>query len=496
MTKFDHELRKKVSVGLGALGILLGILTAVPAAAGPREMIRAAPAGQPVTAPDGVSGAELVTFDAAVAPALLKLADGEALAVASWPVGPGERRDVELVRFDVYAPDARIVALEGTRLVELPRSRLAFFQGRVPDDPETRVLVSVDPDTGAFEGFAVSPERLLELRPWQGKSGQAGQHLVAPSEAFQPAGEEAMQWSCGRDELAAEAGWLPPPTATADGATVPAAITSLHTASIAVDTDNEFMSRKFSNNTTNATNYLAALIASMSVMYERDLLVRLVQGFTFLRVSTTADPYVQPCGAGVTDCSNTGAASVAQLNEVTNYWAGGCAGTCNGVSRAMVMMLSGKQSSTNSASGIAWIGGLCSTGTGYSVSQIFRSPASSAAADSKLVGHELGHNFGSDHTHCYSPPVDTCFAGEAGRGCYGGATSCPAPATYNGVPNVRGTVMSYCHLMGGCGSSEVFHPTTVALLAPIIQSRVGQCILPLNALFSDGFESGTTSSWQ
>ncbi|HTG34648.1 MAG TPA: hypothetical protein VLB76_17145 [Thermoanaerobaculia bacterium] len=64
------------------------------------------------------------------------------------------------------------------------------------------------------------------------------------------------------------------------------------------------------------------------------------------------------------------------------------------------------------------------------------------------------HNVGSPHTHCYAPPTDTCYNGEA---CYTGSTSCPAPVTINGVTNVKGTVMSYCHLTG-CGSTAVFHP--------------------------------------
>jgi len=77
---------------------------------------------------------------------------------------------------------------------------------------------------------------------------------------------------------------------------------------------------------------------------------------------------------------------------------------------------------------------------------------------------------------------------------------CPAPATYNGVTNVTGTLMSYCHLsgLGGCGSTAVFHPTSVNLLAPIIQARVNQCIFPIgppNAVFSSSFETGLVPPW-
>ena len=165
-----------------------------------------------------------------------------------------------------------------------------------------------------------------------------------------------------------------------------------------------------------------------------------------------------------------------------------------GVSRAAAMMLSGKQSSDFSASGIAWLDSLCSGTHGYSFSQVFKFAQDTSVNDAPLVGHEIGHNFGSPHTHCYTPPIDTCYNGEA---CYTGSRSCPAPVTINGVTNVTGTVMSYCHLTG-CGSTAVFHPRTVALIAPKIQARVGQCIFqlgPVNGVFNDDFETGTTASW-
>ncbi|HEY9419798.1 MAG TPA: M12 family metallo-peptidase, partial [Thermoanaerobaculia bacterium] len=429
----------------------------------------------------------IVNLDPMVARTLLDLDEGASLPVADWPVAPGVRQEVELARFDVYAPDARIVKMEGGREVELPRSRLVFFQGRSLDDAGTRLVVTVDPETRLLQGMSLTGEGTQELRPWSKTA--AGGYLVAPPQAplQEKSGEPA--WACGQQQDPVTGGSLEALLAPAKLVQAEEkAITSLHRATIAVDTDNELMNLKFANNTTAATNYIANLIARMNIMYERDFLVRLVQGHTVLRTSGTADPYNQ---------SGTGAADSAKLNELSNYWAGGCGGTCTGISRALVMMLSGKQSSNNSASGIAWLTSLCSTSTGYSFTQVFKFAQDTSANDAYIVGHELGHNFGSPHTHCYSPAVDTCFNGEA---CYTGGTSCPAPTTMNGVTNVTGTVMSYCHL-SSCGAKEVFHPRTVALVAPIIQARVGQCIIPLgtgttNAVFSDGFETGTRSSWQ
>src|SRR5690606_21691813 len=110
----------------------------------------------------------------------------------------------------------------------------------------------------------------------------------------------------------------------------------LHEAVVAVDTDNEFMSRKFSNNTSNATNYLDQLFAGMNVFYEGDLDVRLVRGDTFLRVAP--DSYTQT----TTD---------AQLNEVGAFWKDNLAA----INRAFVVFLSGKSPNEFSSSGIAWL---------------------------------------------------------------------------------------------------------------------------------------------
>jgi hypothetical protein len=469
--------RETVSGFRGRLLLASALLLAwtVPAvlAAEREPVVRAAEAGEWVSTP--VGAAEALRLEPGVAAALLDLAPERAIAMDGWPVAAGERHRVELARFEVYAPDARILEVRGDRLVELPRSRLSFFHGRSVDDPETRLMVTVDPDSRSLTALAATSGRLSELRP---RGGEAGGHLVASAEAFLP--EEAeTSWGCAQETTELERLWLPSSNLQP---AIGAAITSLHTATIAVDTDNELLSLKFSNDTDAATTYIASLIAAMNVIYERDLNVRLLQGTTFLRVGSGP---VHGAPRGERD-----GRTAAQLNEFRNYWSA----NYGHIGRALAMMLSGKSPQSNWASGIAWVDVLCSGTYGYSFTQVFK--IDYLAGDGSVVGHELGHNFGSPHTHCYSPPIDNCYNGEAG--CYSGGTSCPAPKTYNGVTNVTGTVMSYCHLTG-CGSTEVFHPTVVSTLQPKIQNRVAQCVFPLgpaNAIFSDGFESGTKGAWQ
>jgi hypothetical protein len=457
--------------------------------------------------------AEVVRLEASFAAGLLRVGMEEKVVVSDWPVSPGERTDVLLTRRDVYAPGAEIWVASPAGLRRTSRSALVFFWGEAAGDADVRVMVSVDPATRELNGFSVTATGTHDLQPVP-KSWHAGaRYVVGPRDLFLDArgAAAAGAWKCGEEDLPAPLGFLDAAVRPVrDEALAPewtkAGISALHTATLAVDTDNELMHLKFANNATSATNYIASLIAAMNVMYERDLLVRLVQGFTILRPSPggnptdyTTDPYSQSCiSSGSPSC----AANVAQLDEISTYWAGGCGGACGAVSRALTMMLSGKQTSNNSASGIAWRNTLCSTGTGYSFSQVFKFSGSTGAHDSRLVGHELGHNFGSRHTHCYSPPLDNCYNLEGG--CYSGGTSCPAAATYNGVANVRGTVMSYCHVLGGCSASEVFHPVTVDLLDDIILSHASggnACIVPFappgptvtSAAPASGLTTGGTS---
>src|SRR5204862_3769286 len=103
----------------------------------------------------------------------------------------------------------------------------------------------------------------------------------------------AKDWKCGQEQLPGNLDFLSPAPAHSSEKGLgsifeSAGITSLHSATIAVETDTQIMTNKFSNSTTTASNYIASLFAQMNVIYERDLLVRLLQGTTFLR---TSDPY-------------------------------------------------------------------------------------------------------------------------------------------------------------------------------------------------------------
>ena len=246
---------------------------------------------------------------------------------------------------------------------------------------------------------------------------------------------------------------------------------------VAIDTDTEWLSKKFSDDTSDALQWISDLFLAMNVFYERDVETQLLIGDTTLR--TGSDPY------------SVASNRLAQLNEFGEYWMD----NMGHIDRQFAAMFSGRSISSGSFSGIAWINQYCEYGRwvnggndvagSYSYNAIGSNR--SAGNTALYVGHEIAHNMGSRHTHCYSPPVDQCYNAEGG--CYSGTPSCPAGG--------RGTIMSYCHVGGangaGCGTSDSeFHPTVQELLESRLSSELVQgCILPYTLssdLFSDGFE--------
>ena len=248
----------------------------------------------------------------------------------------------------------------------------------------------------------------------------------------------------------------------------------LFEAAIAVDTDNEFLWNKFANNENDALEWIENLFVRLNVIFERDLRLRVLLGTTFLRKdnSPSGNPDFNADPEGFND----------DLYQFGDYWGD----NQQGVNRVFAALFSGKDISRNSFSGTAWINGYCSNRYGYSYNRIGSNLSASFVAGG--VGHEIGHNLGSRHTHCEklanngSDYVDTCYAKE--DGCFSGSPTCPAGGA--------GTIMSYCHQTPeGCDNSDVFHPLIIGKLDNRIISNTPDCISELDdtsLILMDGFE--------
>lgn len=426
---------------------------------------------------------------------------GDAIVVPGFVFGADKALvdDIYLQRIEVYAPGARILEpLADGSFRELPRSDRMFF---ITDKAKTatRMALSFDREGREFEGAVFNADGTHSFR---------GRVVGKRLEVLHSLREEDIptEFSCGASEAHSTAHLsdtlqdlalsgvrerLAKSTikATAKGAT--------HTAVVAFDTDNEFMSAKFADNTTNAANYVAALITNMNVFYNRDLGVQLLQGDTILRRSSAGGSCTAPCSViNGSDPYSTTTSTPTQLNEVGSTWLNTPA--LNAIDRAFVMFLSGQSPSANSASGIAWV--LNGSTTNYctskgfdqgggqivghfSATQVFKFNGSTAASDTGILGHELGHNFGARHTHCTalngsnptsdvtSNTIDACFNAESG--CYSGTVSCPTDNSISG----RGSIMSYCNFGPSSGANcgqvlNEFHPTHESFLATRITTNI------------------------
>ena len=399
---------------------------------------------------EGVARVQKLVLDRA---ALAVLRAQERAVVRDFPLGGARAADLVLARFEPFAPGARAEIMEpgGARALTLPDQ--VYFRGTVAGEDDSHVLLIAA--RARVHGFVVSRGEVFPFGP----DGQGGHRSYALRDAdptrYPPPGD-----FCAND-LAPEAVRIPP-AARALAAPPPAASTSgtLKLADVAIDTDQELRA-KFASDSA-ALGYLAALAAAATSIYERDLAVRL--RFSYLRLWGAAPP--DPWTA--TDPSGT-------LGELRTYW-NNPANNMDTIAgpRTVVHFVSGK----SVQGGIAYLDVLCDSSYGYGVSQVYGSfdlSQPSQIWDALVVTHELGHNFGTPHTHCYSPPLDRCFSGEVG--CYTG----PVVAS-------RGTIMSYCHLLAG-GLSNID-----LMFGDVVRARIGQSVGAASCLATVAASTTTTTS--
>jgi len=365
----------------------------------------------------------------------------------------------------LFAEGMRIrVLANGSESGQKPARRQYYLASNTT----TSIGLAVDVESGEVTGFALRGASRMQL----------GGNLLSSLE-FSPVQDlpEGVN-SCGTDgfDLSVGTPSMPSGVSALSMSAALAGEAISYQAVVAVDTDSEWLAG-FGDDTFAAMDWITDLFLAMNVFYERDVETRLLIGDVILR--SGSDPYSVPSDR------------FGQLNEFGEYWKD----NMGHVERQFAAMLSGRNISAYSFSGIAWLDQYCAYGRTWGSSTYgsfsfnaigtSRSPGNTAL----YVGHEIGHNMGSPHTHCYDPPVDSCYNGDAGSGCFAGSPVCPAGG--------KGTIMSYCHVGGfsgaGCGTSNSeFHPIVQALLEDRLASEVARgCIAPYaenDLIFRGGFE--------
>jgi hypothetical protein len=374
------------------------------------------------------------------------LAPGAKLQIRNVVLEDGTELTLDLTRFEPFTADAKLVIHGASGDTTSRLTSDPYFVGQVAGDPQSlaffaggtrpRGMISTG---GRLTVFA--PDTDVYLGP-----AQAPRLHTLPAELEVP---EAMRsWKCGTESLSE-----PPMTARIRQAFArPRPLSNtVYYASVAIETDYEFYSHFGSVSA--ATQYVSDLFAAATAIYQRD--VKVILQVNYLSLWTTA---ADPWSAG----DSSGA-----LNEFISYWQT----NRTAVPRSTAHMLSMR----GLGGGIAYLSQICG-GLGYGVSGSMNGSFSTTNPglywDILVVTHEIGHNFSSPHTHCYVPPVDMCYASESG--CYSGPTS---------VPPELGTIMSYCHLIGGYAAIKLYlgvpGETSQAVLTKIrtyVENSVASCL--------------------
>lgn len=220
------------------------------------------------------------------------------------------------------------------------------------------------------------------------------------------------------------------------------------------EVNNTMYSRFSSLNAT--TNFVTSLFNVCQAIYEADGMNIEISG---IKVWTTADPYDD-------DASHSAVTSFADVLQ-------------NNFTGDVAHLLSTKANN----GGAAYLDVLCAGYQfpgkgpyGYSGVYPYHSSLPTYSWSVNVVTHELGHNFGSNHTHyCgweLSPGVygaiDSCFMVESVSGvCYSGS---PVPR--------EGTIMSYCHMWGSVNLNLGF--------GPLPGARMRECIRNAECLTGSG----------
>ena len=339
------------------------------------------------------------------------------LMIHNLALADGERVNLALSRSEPFATDA-VFYKDGVAQGSLVSERL-YFQGTSLSDGHAQVSLSIGSD-GTLRGVLVDGRghwRLLSQR------GRIVATLVSDEPA--PGSRDHDHFQCGLNsdirQRSREAQRLfdleHPPTRQ-----IPRGNDARYRVRVAYDTTNRFVSLFASGQ--QAIDYLGDLTNYISLMYVRELNTEIVVSSTVLR--------------GADEPWDLGGDLLAQLG---NYW--NDPNNTVDQTRTLAHLVDAGPSQ-----GVAWVGALCGDGFDYGVSQglgtEFDPDADPQGWSFTVVAHELGHNFNSDHTHCYAPVIDECYNGEQAQGCWGGAESLPGPAE-----QAPGTIMSYCHLLPG-----------------------------------------------
>jgi hypothetical protein len=352
------------------------------------------------------------------------------------PIG---KLDLELDRIEPFLSGAQLVLGTAEGDVPMEDPGVVILSGIVAGDADSLAYIALSPY--GTNGFIRKQGKLFSVStgPYaQDKDLAAALRTSVMEDLIDPnAGPPS---ACGYNAGDARLEPFGPPVVEYKqaGTQRGAGVETCRIASVAIETDWEYNERLFQGDSSAAAAYMISLMGALSEIYERDINTRLA--ISFLRIwDSDVDPY-SPDGGDA-------------LDQVRNYWNS----NMTNVDRTITHYFTGRQNLPYG--GVAYVGVLCFNNFGYGVSAyldgFFPYPLidfSHHNWDVIVSAHEIGHNFGTGHTHSsYEPTIDDCGNGD-----------CTNP--------FGGTIMSYCHICpGGLSNVQVrFHPRVIDHLLTVL----------------------------
>lgn len=406
----------------------------------------------PIVARANSSGpGQQAQLDVDLLSALQGLAPGHSAVLHGFPLPEWGAVTLEVQRQALpFADDAKL-AIDGQLVDGTPADwvgDLSLWTGRVLELPESRVFLALSStSTRGFLELPGAAERYVHIGG--DGSGSPGSLRVVRSVGLAALGADEPSFFCAE----------PPPIEGLAGVGMPP-IGALPVdpgqfdvaeCRLAIETDFQLY-QKF-NSAPALIDYVTQLVAAVSSQYLED--VQTVLSIAYLGVYTNAgDPWTS---------QDSGGNASALLNEFVAAWAPNHWPAAANLAHFI--------SGANLGGGVAYVNTLCNQSFGFGVSgnisgnidwNGWSGVPSHLTWDFVVVAHELGHNFGSNHTHSYCPPLDRCSTN-----CTG-STSC-----------TQGTIMSYCHTCGGMDNIDLeFHPVTANIMRQAVNSScLGQSAL-------------------
>ena len=432
-----------------------------------------------LSAPLAAGPLTLRSFDAAsarpaeVAREARASAPGTLFRITGLPGAAGEALTLDLETATLFAPDFHLY-VDGRDRGNEAVSRLTLLRGTVEEWPRSSVALTLNSETGAWSGTVVAGDRLYEVSV---PAGAKAQGPIARSAVVRQAAVDPLAKGDLTDVLEPPAGLS---KALSDKGKLIVPPGSEFQATIAVESDYELYA--LYEDVDAATEYLTSLIAGVSELYFRQLGISLTVSSLSLYTSAD-DPWNAP--------NPHSGATADVLCEFSSFWQK--FRPVKTYPRNGAVFFTGK--SSDDIGGQAWRSSLCNYTTrpsscpygGYGIVVISRRKGT----DTFVTAHELGHVFGSRHTHCYDPPIDQCHTGE--QFCYSGAES---------TPEDGGSVMSYCSprnlSLGEPGKYGVDSQRVEEVIRGFVDVMGPSCLVVTSAPFGlqvEGAPGSATLTW-